>query len=304
VAETLVLEGRIPLAGTRGRLDHMAIDLEGHRLFLAALESNATEVIDLKAGARIARLEGEHEPQGLAYLPAARQLLVANGASGSVESFVDGKRTGAITGLPDADNIRLDLQAGRVYVGFGSGMAALDPAKMRVVERFGLPGHPEAFALSTTGPDIYVNVPTAGRVVMVDRHTGKTIASWDVAPAARNFPMALDEPEHRLFVATRQPGSLQIYDTAAGRRVLELPLCGDADDLFFDGARQQLYAVCGDGHVDIVVRRDGGRYEVAEHIVTAPGARTGLFVPDLDKVFVAAPAREGRTAEVLVYRVR
>jgi len=302
-AATLVLDSRISLSGTHGRLDHLAVDLEGGRLFLAALEANATEVLDLRAGSRVARLEGQHEPQGLAWLPVARLLLVANGASGSVESFVHSKRTAMITGLPDADNVRLDLQAGRVYVGFGSGLAALDPLTMRVVERYTLPGHPEAFALSTTGPEIYVNVPTAGRVVVVDRHTGKTTTSWTVAPAARNFPMALDESNQRLFIATRQPATLQVYDTATGRRVSELPLCGDADDLFFDASRKQLYAVCGEGQVDIVTERDADHYEIAQRIPTAPGARTGLFVPSLDKLFVAAPARERRPAEVLVYRI-
>lgn len=280
----------------------MAVDLEGGQLFLAALESNATEVIDLKTNSRLARLEG-NEPQGVIYLPAARQLLVANGASGTVDSFVQGRRTSRTSGLPDADNLRLDSRTGRVYVGFGTGLAALDPSTMRVVERMELPGHAEAFALATTGPEIYVNVPTSSRVVVVDRRSGKTTASWEVAPASRNFPMALDEPGHRLFVAARQPASLLVYDTSTGRRVSQLPLCGDADDLFFDAQRRRLYAVCGEGGVDIVIEGDADRYEVARHIRTAPGARTGLFVPSLDKLFVAAPAREGEPAQVLVYRV-
>jgi DNA-binding beta-propeller fold protein YncE len=302
-AANLILESRIPLSGTHGRLDHMAVDLDGARLFLAALEANATEVIDLKAGSRVARLEGQHEPQGIVYLPADRQLLIANGASGSIESFVQDKRTATVGGLPDADNVRLDAQASRVYVGFDSGLAVLDPRAMHVVQRFELRGHPEAFALATTGPEIYINVPTAAKVVVVDRRTGKTTASWDVAPASRNFPMALDESSHRLFVATRQPATLQVYDTATGRRVSELPLCGDADDLYFDAARRQLYAICGEGQVDIVGQRDADRYELKERMVTAPGARTGMFVPGLDKLFVAAPSREGRSAAILVYRI-
>src|SRR5512135_1762607 len=71
--------GRIELPGTHGRLDHLAIDLEGGRLFVAALGDDAIEVIDLKAGKRIARLEGRREPQGLAFIAGARQLLFANG---------------------------------------------------------------------------------------------------------------------------------------------------------------------------------------------------------------------------------
>ena len=302
-AATLVLESRIPLPGTRGRLDHMAVDLERGRLFLAALEANAIEVIDLKAGSRATRIDGLHEPQGVLYLPAPPQLLVANGASGSVESLVQDRRTGSVAGLPDADNVRFDASAGRVYVGFGSALAVLDPIAMRVVARYALPGHPEAFALSTTSPELYVNVPTAGKVVVLDRHTGRATAAWNVAPASRNFPMALDEPNHRLFVATRQPAVLQVYDTATGRRVSELALCGDADDLFLDPARRNLYAVCGEGKVAIVSRRDADHYEIAQQIASRAGARTGLFVPSLGKLFVAAPARAGRDAAILVYRI-
>jgi DNA-binding beta-propeller fold protein YncE len=303
MASTLVLESRIPLAGTQGRLDHLAVDVEGRRLFLAALGADAAEVIDLKAGSRAVRLDGLHEPQGVVYLAGSRQLLVANGASGNVESYVQDRRAASVGGLPDADNIRFDAQAGRVYVGFASALAVLDPVAMRVVERHRLPGHPEAFALATAGPEIYVNVPTAGKVVVVDRRTGKTTATWDVAPATRNFPMALDEPNHRLVVATRQPPTLQVYDTATGRRLSELPLCGDADDLFLDASRRQLYAVCGEGQVAIARQRDADHYEVVDRITTQPGARTGLYVPSFDRLYVAAPAREGRPAEVLVYRI-
>jgi DNA-binding beta-propeller fold protein YncE len=302
-AATLVLDSRIPLPDTRGRLDHLSIDLDHGRLFVAALGANATEVIDLKAGSRAGRLEGLHEPQGVVYLAASRQLLVANGGSGSVVSYVQDRRTASVDGLPDADNVRLDAQAGRVYVGFGSQLAVLDPVEMRVLERFALPGHPEAFALAKSGPAVYVNVPTVGKIVVLDRHSGKTTATWDVGPASKNFPMALDERSHRLFVVTREPARLQVYDTATGHRVLELPLCGDADDLFFDVTRRQLYAVCGAGEVAIVSQRDADRYEIAQQITTAPGARTGLFVPGLDRLFIAAPARDGRPAEILVYRI-
>lgn len=254
-AATPVLDGRIPLPGSRGRLDHLAVDAEGGRLYVADLGGNATDVVDLNAGSLIARLEGQREPQGIVYVAASRQLLVANGASGSVESYVQDKRAATIGGLPDADNVRLDPQSGLMYVGYGSGLAVVDPRPLRVVERFGLPGHP-------------------------------------------------DEPHHRLFVATRRPARLQVYDTATGRRVSELPLCGDADDLFFDAARRQLYAVCGEGQVAIFSQRDPDRYEVVLKVATAPGARTGLFVPGLDKLFVAAPARDGRPAEILVYRLQ
>jgi hypothetical protein len=147
-------------------------------------------------------------------------------------------------------------------------------------------------------------VPSSKRVVVLDRQSGKITASWDVSPAARNFPMALDETKQRLLVATRQPARLQVYDTASGRRVADVPLCGDADDLFFDAERRQAYAVCGEGRVEVVRQSDPDHYEVIERIDTASGARTGLYVPALATLFVAAPSRLGRSAEIQIYRVK
>lgn len=297
------LASRIELPGTEGRLDHLSIDIDHSRLFVAALGADAVEVIDLKAGKRMGRLEGRHEPQGLAYEPATQGLIVANGSGGNVEAFRADKRVGAAGELPDADNLRLDARSNRVYVGYGKALAVLDPVTMSVLERIALPGHPEAFELATQGPQIYVNVPSAGALVVVDRRTGKTTATWDVAPASRNFPMALDESSHRLFVGTRQPGALLVFNTATGKKIAELRLCGDADDLFFDAQRRDLYAICGEGQVAVVRQRDADHYEVTRRIPTSPGARTGLLVPALNSLYVAAPSRERRPAQVLVYRI-
>ena len=297
------LVDRIELPGSTGRLDHLAIDVQGGRLFVAALGADAVEVVDPQQRKRVLRLRGR-EPQGLAYLPSVEHLLIANGGNGSIDVFVGGQRKGGLADLPDVDNLRLDGKAGLLYAGYSDGLAVVDPVHVRLVDRFALPGHPESFQLATNGPEVYINVPSGRRVIVLDRRSGRITATWDVSPAAQNFPMALDETAQRLLVATRRPARLQVYDTASGRRIAEIPLCGDADDLFFDAERRQAYAVCGEGRVEVVRQLDPDRYEVADRIDTAPGARTGLYVPAMNTLFVAAPARPGRSAEVLVYRVR
>jgi len=297
------LVDRIELPESKGRLDHLAIDIQGSRLFVAALGADAIEVIDPKERKRVLRLRGR-EPQGLAYWPSAQHLLIANGGSGTIDAFAGDLRKGALADLPDVDNLRLDGKAGLLYAGYSNGLAVVDPVNLRLIDRLVLPGHPESFQLATNGPEVYINVPSAKRVVVLDRRNGKITATWDVSPASRNFPMALDETTHRLLVATRQPARLQVYDTASGRRVSEISLCGDADDLFFDTERHQAYAVCGEGRVEVVRQLDPDRYEVTDRIDTAAGARTGLYVPAMNTLFVAVPARLGRSAEVSVYRVR
>ncbi len=302
-AQALLLTQRVELPSVQGRLDHMDIDIAGDRLFVAALGANSVEVVGLSAGKRIARLQPLHEPQGVAYLPDARRLFVANGNGGGVEAFADGKAPAVASagGLDDADNLRFDAAANLLYVGYAHALAVLDPNTLRVIKRIELPGHPEAFQLESTGQMIYVNVPSTNQVAVVDRSNGKVTATWNIAGASSNFPMALDESNHRLFVATRQPALLLVYDTSGGKRTAELAICGDADDLFFDGLRRQLYVVCGEGVIHVVRQRDADHYEVAERVETLPGARTGLFVPRLSTLFIAVPSRSGSAAEIRAY---
>ena len=294
--------GRIELPEVGGRIDHLAFDLEGQRLFVAALGADEVEIVDVRAGRRVGQLKGMREPQGIVYLPSLHRLVVAGGESGDVVAFEGDKRVGAATGLPDADNVRFLASAGRLVVGYGNALAVIDPVTLAVVDRIALPGHPEAFELAEHGPEIYVNVPDAGRIVVIDRRTGKTAAEWPVAPEAANFPMVLDEAAHRLYVGTRRPARLLVYDTATGRAVSKAALCGDVDDLFLDVEGSRLFAICGEGAVDVFSTRGPASGEPPRRIATAAGARTGLFVPAIGTLFVAAPARGAGSARIHVYR--
>jgi hypothetical protein len=303
-AQSLVLQRSIELPSVHGRIDHMAVDVDGERLFVAALGSDSVEVVDLRGGKRVARITSLHEPQGVLYLERSKRLVVANGSGGGVQAFAEGGATAVAsrTELEDADNLRLDPSTGEVYVGFGKALAALDPDTLRLVRRIGLEGHPESFQVEQSGGRIYVNVPGAGHVAVIDRASGKVVATWRIGGAARNFPMALDEGSHRLFIATRLPARLIAFDTTSGRQTANLSVCGDADDLFFDAAAHRIYVVCGEGEVDILSSDESPTLK--ERVPTAPGARTGLFVPRLSSLFIAVPARGGSTAEIRAYAVR
>src|SRR6185437_6637131 len=140
-----------------------------------------------------------------------------------------------------------------------------------------LAGHPESFQLESTGSRIFVNVPNAQQIAVVDRKKGNVVATWELGEMRANFPMALDEVNHRLFVATRRPAALLVYDTESGKRVASLPIDGDADDLFFDAEHKHIYAICGQGVVDVIRQQDADRYAIIAKMATAAGARTGLF---------------------------
>ena len=293
----LVLDSRIPLGAVKGRIDHLAIDLQRRRLFVAELGAGAVEAVDLGQGRSLGRIGGLKEPQGLAYLPGRDELAVASGGDGSVRFYraSDLSPLGAVQVGDDADNLRVDA-AGRIVVGYGSGaLAIIDPASRRIVAELKLPAHPEGFRLA--GDLAFINLPNARQIVVGNLAQHRILASW---PAAYgwNFPMALDEAKGTLAVVFRLPARLQLLATDTGKVKLDRGACGDADDAFFDVRRHRAYVVCGSGALDVV---DLDHPELSTRIKTRSGARTGLFVPELDRLFVAARA-EGGDAAVLVYR--
>ncbi len=296
----------IALPDVRGRIDHLDIDLDGGRLFVAALGNNTVEVVDLRAERRSARIKDVREPQGVAYVPAAKRLFVASRGSGRLDVFAGDTLApvGRIDALEDADNIRNDPMSGRLYVGYGRALAVLEAATARKVDNIKLAGHPESFQLESTGSRMFVNVPSAQQIAVIDLKQGKVVATWNLGEVRANFPMALDEVKHRLFVATRQPAAFLVYDTETGKRVANVPIGGDADDLFFNGERKQIYAMCGEGVITVVQQQDADRYVAVGQIRTAPGARTGLFVPGQRTLYVAVPVQQSVPAEIRVYSVK
>jgi hypothetical protein len=303
----LVLENTVPLKGVTGRIDHLAVDLARKRLFVAELGNGTVDVIDLAAGKVMRRIEGLKDPQGLAYAPAADILAVASAGDGSVRLFRGAELSPAGTiGLgDDADNIRLDTRTGNFVVGYGSGgLAAIDPAKASLLSRIPLPAHPEGFQLDPANRRAFVNVPEARQIAVVDMNAGKQTASWRLSDLGANFPMALDAEQATIAVVFRKPTRLVIVDVGTGKPTSILKTCGDADDVFFDAKRRRVYVSCGEGTVD-VWQQEGSAYRQVGLLKTASGARTSLFVPDLDRLFVAARAGYfglGSDAALLVVR--
>jgi len=296
----------IPLPGVAGRTDHMAVDLARQRLFVAALGNNTVEVLDLKSNRHLKSLPGFHEPQGIAVAADVKAVVVANG-QGEGAQFLDSsdfRVTRSVRLGDDSDNVRYDAAAKRLFVGFGGGaLAAINAADGKVAGEARLAAHPESFQLERSGSRIFVNVPSADQIAVIDRTAMKVLATWPVTGAKANYPMALDEANHRLFVGCRRPAKVLIYDTTSGKETGAFDIVGDTDDLFYDAARKRLYVTGGEGFLD-VFQDDSGRFNRLAHVATAAGARTSLFVADLSRLYLAVPHRGNQKAEIRVYEAR
>lgn len=298
----LAVEAKIALPDTGGRIDHMAIDLARKHLFVAELGNGTLDVVDLSGRAVIHRVTGLNEPQGVAYEPRSDLLAVACGGDGTVRLYAasDFSPRGVVRLGEDADNVRLDARNGHLVVGYGSGaLAVIDPVKAVKLADIAMPGHPESFRLS--GSKVFVNVPDAGQIVLADIDTGKLAGNWRPQNLASNFPLMLDNAGHAAVVF-RSPARLVLLDAASGVVAAGADTCGDADDLFFDAARTRFYVSCGSGAVDVFASDKSGLHMMAR-VQTASGARTSLFVPELDRLFVAQRAGLlGSQASLLILR--
>ena len=297
------LETKISLGNVAGRIDHMAIDLERHRLFVSELGNDSVGVVDLDAQKVVHRISSLKEPQGLAFIRMNDSLYVANGGDGSVRVFrgPDYSPTGRVDLGSDADNIRVDLPAERILVGFGSGaIAVIDLRENAKTKTYALKVHPESFQLDAASGQLFVNLPNARTISVLDANTGKETHTWTLRHGG-NFPMALDPERKRVLVAFRNPAKLAAFDWEIGGLASEVDICGDADDLFVDQKLKRVYVTCGAGFID-VLRADDAKYARLARVPTVAGARTGLFVPEMDRLLLGVRAGFREPAAVWVYR--
>jgi len=296
----------IELPGVEGRFDHFAADVKGNRLYLAALGNNTLEVIDMAQGKRVESVKGLRKPTGVAFVPDTGRVVVANGDDGTLR-FYDAttlKPAGQLSGFDDADKVRYAAPSKRLYVGYGSGaLGVVDAVKQEKIGDIKLDAHPESFQLERDGQRIFVNIPEAKQIAVVDREKSTVVAKWPVMETKANFPMAIDHENHRLLVGCREPAKLLVIDMATGKTVVSLPCAGDTDDLFYDVATRRIYVSGGEGVISVIAQKSAHEYGLIGTVKTAAGARTSYFVSDVKKIYLAVPHRGDQKAELRVFEV-
>jgi len=302
-APPLALEKSIPLPDVKGGFDLMAVDVPGQRLFLCAEENNTVEVIDLAAGKRLKSLPGFAEPKWAVYL-AEQQRLYISQASGAV-AVLDSRTFAPIKEYQfreKANNLRFDAATGELFVGIGKtfgAIAIVDTAKDATIGEIPLADYPKQFEVE--GGRIFVNVPKANHIAVIDRAKREVVATWPVTQAKENIPMGFDRAQHRLFIGCA-PGKFVVFDSVAGKSVASLDIAADCDGVYYDAKRHRIYVSCGAGSLDVIAQKDADHYALAASVPTVKGAGTSWFSPELDRLYLAVPAHEGQPAELRVYR--
>jgi DNA-binding beta-propeller fold protein YncE len=287
-SQVLSLLTRIALTNVKGRIDHFSVDVTGRRLFVAAVENHTLEIVDLKSGQHVHSISDLAEPQGVFYDSATNHLFVACGLDG-VTKVLDGTTfqvLGTVKFPDDADNIRYDPRSKGVIVGYagakqlrkreeGTGGLGFIDANGQKTGDIVIDAHPESFQLEPSGSRIFVNVPEKKEIEVIDASQHSVLTRWPVS-AESNFPMALDEANHRLFVGVWQPPQLLVFDTATGKQVAAAEIAGKTDDLFYDSVRRRVYVLTGVGYLEVFEQKDANHYDRIARYNSRAARRSGF----------------------------
>jgi DNA-binding beta-propeller fold protein YncE len=304
----------IPMPSVKGRIDHMDVDVQGKRLFVAGLENGSVEVVDLQGGKWLKSIHGFKKAQGIAYVPSLNKLFVASGDDGMLRVF-----RGDTLELMDA--VKLDLGPNRVaydphtqllYVGYGGKDAGKDYGEIGIIDAktdkhlgdVKVEAHPSELLLDESGKTLFVFVSVASVVQVVDTKRREVMSTWPTS-GKRNGDGALDEKNHRLLIGTRTPPQMVAMDSQTGKEVATLQTVEGMDGVYFDPRLKRIYISGGRdydvGYVFAYQQKDADRYETIGKIPTKSGAGTSFWSPELNRYYVAAPAHDHDEAAILVF---
>ncbi len=294
----LKLVATIPMPGFTGDFDHFGVDLKGNRLFLASEDQKTVEVFDLRTGERIHSIKGFGQPLTMAYLAESDRLVVTDGGETNAVHLVDCENYKIINTLKmgqGVDHSAYNPVNKYFYVENGGGpdakkhvLSIINTKSFKQVgEVAGLPGNSnEGMIIDREGKKLYVNLTGTDEIGVIDLNTRQLIARWPLPDVHVAHAIALDEPNHRLFTATRKPSQFLVFNTDTGKVVATLPCVGMNSDMSFDVARKLIY-VTGNEAASVFEQHDADHYEHIAEVPTAYRAKSSVFVPELKRLYVA-----------------
>jgi DNA-binding beta-propeller fold protein YncE len=306
----LKLVATTPLPGFTGDFDHFGLDLKGKRLFLAAEDHKTVEVFDLD-GKRLTSITGFGQPHAILYMPGVNKLIVTDGDGFGMVELISGEDYKILNKIklpPGVDGAVFNPVSQQYYVESGGDETGgqthkiniIDTKAFKLVGDITLPGnHSEAMAITRDGKKMYVNLTGPKEVGVVDLATRELVARWPITGAETPNSMALDEPNHRLFIATRNPPKFFVFDTDSGKIVTSVPCSSFNDDMWFEVARKRIY-LSGSETTTVLAQKDADHYEFVADVPTGYRAKTSLYVPQLNRFYAAVSGKGKPDAQLAV----
>jgi hypothetical protein len=305
----------------------MGVDLEQKRLFVAAVTNDTLEVVDLTGGKVINSLAGFKDAQDALFLGGDLNKLYVTSLDGHVRVFQGDTFRLVQDFKVEAGPNRLfyDPATNLIYFGYGGQMAGnngfervgiLQPKRGAgndqlvgaMVVPTPRPGHLAEIVMDDNGILLVCDSLT-NLIFQFDIQKRELIKSWP-AKGDGAADMALDRIRHRLFVGTRIPPEMTVYDSLSGKEIQSLPAPETMDGVYYDANLKRVYVTGGrwygtpeasPGWIYVYQQNDPGHYDVISRIKTRPGSGTSLLVPELKSFYVASQAIGDQEAAILVF---
>jgi DNA-binding beta-propeller fold protein YncE len=317
-AEPLRLAGRTELPGYTGDFDHFEYDLKGNRLWLAAEDHGTLDLFDLNTVKMQKSVKGIVDtPHGILYVPGKNRLIVTD-SGGDMKTRVIDAKTLKVTGTvqlaaPGGDAMGYDPSTNRLYIVNGGRDAKMKETFLSVIDPISLKRlgelkfdteKVEAMAIESKGNKLYINVTGKNYMAVLDKNTLKVLDTWPIKEAEQNAPLAFDETNKRLFIITRKPGKLIVINADSGATIASFKAPERCDQVIWDAAHRRIYALGGEGYIGVFQQKDPDHYEELARVTSATGAKTGILVPELKRLYVAVSPGEAKTgAAILRYDI-
>ena len=318
-ADSLTLAGRTELPGYTGDFDHFGYDANSNRLWLAAEDHRTLDVFDLRTLKLLKSLDGVVDtPHAVHYAAAGNRLVVTDsGGEPAVTKLIDPK-TYKVAGTlklaaPGADEMGYDKSTNRLYIVNGGRDAKMKETYLSAIDPVTLKHYGdlkfdtdkiEAMVIEQNGDKLYLNVTGKNYIAVVDKREMKVLETFPIKDAEQNAPMAFDESTRRLFVITRKPSKLLVIDASNGATVASFVMPARVNQVIWDAVTKRVFVLAGEGFIGIVQQKGADQYEELPRVATTIGAKTGILVPELRRIYVAVSPGEAKTgAAILRYDI-
>jgi DNA-binding beta-propeller fold protein YncE len=298
--EPLVLVQTIQLKGVEGKLDHLAVDSKGQRLFVANKINNTLDVVDLKTGKLVTQIPDQGKVSGVAFAGDLDMVYVGNG-SGVCNGF-DCKTFKEVfsTKAPGADNVHYHSGNHMVYVAQDEAISVLDAKTGEVKAAIKMPGSTHGFKIDKKAAKLFVVLAKPNQIGVIDLNKNELLEKFPLSDAGS--PIAYDAKNGLLFVGYSKGAKVVALDAKTGKELAAIAIPAGIDDLHFDSKRNRLYASCSDSAL-IVIEKKGENYEVIAKIETPKLSKTSAW--SSNKLFLGVPKQGGKEGpEVRVFEAR